>query len=1439
MGPSAEEEAQFGFNSQSYTPPPPPPQQAQIAPSGAYAGFAAPVSSPQPVQQPAPAVQLQPQNIAPVQMQQPAPAVPGPSLLSRIGNAAIGGASMAIPGLSAVTTYPRVNAVNLGPVTPALESVGNAVGDIGRAAFSSPLGPAIPGAVGPAVGMLQGAGGRQFAGDVGEFLGKSAVPTRLGDIILAAAPAVPEAGRLAGRAAEVASPFARGVAENPTLRRIALEETGSVRVPGGARLIPKGQEAILYHGTPAEGFAIPTQSGGRGGGIAVTPDEGIARGYAGPNGRVIPLKVKPGAKIVDATGTQALQDWHYLSQRDWARVKAIQKRDGFDMLLDNGYGPSGKEAPAWETFLDPGAGGFGGSPRLEQVLRELGYDGIATHEQIHGIGGDVSIRHPGFRDWKPAGDYPTGDVPTTFIYNSDVLVPATDNPASGFLAGGADVPERAGDRVFKPQPYMDENGNIVMPPKPRAPVPAPAVEAPQSPPRVRNQPVPPDFPKVDWMMSGRSRYYTGIAQDLTTGGLSSEAPEDVAAVRNALDALSKTPPSATTVYHGQIRDSQIANFKPGDIVDLPLISTTSNPRLASQYATPERWRLPNGAQGRNEAVIYELQGAPIRTLRANEGITSGRFEVESVSRGRVIPDSEGRAYGPQGPANTPPKQELVVRLRYKEPLPIETAPAPETPPVGAAAPTPEAPAGAAPQSDLERQLQQSLEGKRPAKVAPVTVGQMRAELDAVGRNSGGTPSQVASRYRDMLAREKGGIGTPNENIRNAARDAYSKTLEATGDPAQAYQEARKAARIETQSNERTNSLIQDLQDFVRGEGGGVRLAGPEKAPRTSVPPPDSLSSLGEVPKEGQGVLKKSLNELLGIAGLPQTLLSTGDMSNIYRQGGILGMRHPEAWKAMTEATVKSWGSEEAAAKASAAIHESAWYNFLKNEGLKEYEYGAGVAPGERVPGYTGINESWVGKKLSGQWNVFGKGIPNPVRAAERAYSTGLNVEGFKVAEDYLQGIWDIMHADPKGFNAAEFAKQAKGVIHNVNIARGYGTGRVADVMAGTHAFFSGRNLVSKPQLILAPLTQPGSLLQPSARRMAAENLATFITANLSWMGFMSAAGAAAGGLWSVEMDPRSTDWGKVKFGNTRIDLWNGFGPLVRLIAREATGETKNSKGEIQPTYRPAELLRFFQNKESPAANIIATKLLGQEPAPGSKPAGLNLQTLYNLGVPLLIQDAADALKNSGPVAAGIAGVTSFLGGGAQSYPPPSGERRDTKAQEMGLPDYASASKAQKKQINDELGIQSAPFYTANAKTVEDMDRFLKDAKSAGYGHAVAFNSLFRDVNPMDKKSMSAWNDSKTILDNYYNHLGQYTGKDAVLAGGWKEPQRGDKDHPNETADAYDARYKASFLEAAHKQAQKDNPELDAWLAWWSKGQQKVATEAAKNAYQNLLDKYGQ
>ena len=157
-----------------------------------------------------------------------------------------------------------------------------------------------------------------------------------------------------------------------------------------------------------------------------------------------------------------------------------------------------------------------------------------------------------------------------------------------------------------------------------------------------------------------------------------------------------------------------------------------------------------------------------------------------------------------------------------------------------------------------------------------------------------------------------------------------------------------------------------------------------------------------------------------------------------------------------------------------------------------------------------------------------------------------------------------------------------------------------------------------------------------ARKEAAINLLKIVTETAA---VMTIANALKPG--SAELNPTSTDFGKIKVGKTRFDITGGAASLVTLASRILTRSRKSTKtGETIPygtefgqTNPFDALVDFVTNKTNPPTRVLVDWLRGEDfkgqPFSPSK-------SLYKATTPIVVQEAID-LKDEASAQA-IAGV---------------------------------------------------------------------------------------------------------------------------------------------------------------------------------------------------------
>ena len=385
--------------------------------------------------------------------------------------------------------------------------------------------------------------------------------------------------------------------------------------------------------------------------------------------------------------------------------------------------------------------------------------------------------------------------------------------------------------------------------------------------------------------------------------------------------------------------------------------------------------------------------------------------------------------------------------------------------------------------------------------------------------------------------------------------------------------------------------------------------------------------------------EKVVTNILDMANVPRAVLSSWDISAPFRQG--LGVsNHKEFWGALAP-MVKSFGSAKYAAERQAILQQDPWAaRFSGNGGyIGEMGYGPALGNAEeafgsrlanRIPlvarserAYVQfLNEVRVGvyKHAVGTWERLGL---KPSAGDEQALATWLNVatgRGRLPSHELVDAANVFMFSPRMLSSVAE--RMGRALVEPV--------GALADVVTGAQAYGSGALL-------------PGSVL---ARREAAKDLVSVYGTIAAGLSLLKLSGAA-----DVELDPRSSDFGRVRIGKTRYDPWGGMQPLARFIAQEYSGQRKNSAGEIVEADRKETAGRFAETKASPLAGMLVDFARGKtimgEEMDITTPSGAGEQ-VFNRMAPLFAQDLIQAIRTEGALGA-LKTAPGVIGLGVQTY----------------------------------------------------------------------------------------------------------------------------------------------------------------------------------------------
>lgn len=215
------------------------------------------------------------------------------------------------------------------------------------------------------------------------------------------------------------------------------------------------------------------------------------------------------------------------------------------------------------------------------------------------------------------------------------------------------------------------------------------------------------------------------------------------------------------------------------------------------------------------------------------------------------------------------------------------------------------------------------------------------------------------------------------------------------------------------------------------------------------------------------------------------------------------------------------------------------------------------------------------------------------KASETAYTAFL----YKTRADIFDKYIDIAQkakvdlSDPKELTS--IGKLVNALTGRGDLGRLEGGG---GVQAVNNIFFSPRSVKAH---IDTMLSQPlGIGVTKFAQQQAAINLIKIVGGTAA---VLATANAIRPG--SVVWDPRSSDFGKIKVGDTRFDVTGGMASLVTLASRLLTQSTKSSSTGIVSKLNTGQfggetgldvVLNFAENKLSPAASVVKDLLKHQD-----------------------------------------------------------------------------------------------------------------------------------------------------------------------------------------------------------------------------------------------------
>jgi hypothetical protein len=376
-------------------------------------------------------------------------------------------------------------------------------------------------------------------------------------------------------------------------------------------------------------------------------------------------------------------------------------------------------------------------------------------------------------------------------------------------------------------------------------------------------------------------------------------------------------------------------------------------------------------------------------------------------------------------------------------------------------------------------------------------------------------------------------------------------------------------------------------------------------------------------------VKEAGKEFIGNAlNLPRALMSSMDLSAPLRQGIFL--IHKAAWWKAFFQMFRYAGDQKA-------------YDDLMESITSRDTYG------EMIKSKLALSN--LGSKLSqreedfmSEWAEKIPVVGRFVRGSERAYVGFLN----KLRADVFDQLYSKLPPE-----ATE--QDLKDIAGFINAASGRGNmteslNKAAPVLNAL--FFSPRLMVSRFKMTTA-LIDPRTYItmNKTARNEYIKSILT-----VGGLALLINTLAAAGGA-ETEEDPRSSDFGKLKFGNTRYDILGGEGQYITLMSRLLMNSYKTTDGQVKPygikfgqTNQLDAIGKFFTNKAAPIPSFIMDYFRGVD-AVGKK---FEMdKAIVSRFFPMYMADIQENIAEEGLPKGVAMSAPGLFGIGTQTYKPAS------------------------------------------------------------------------------------------------------------------------------------------------------------------------------------------
>jgi len=433
--------------------------------------------------------------------------------------------------------------------------------------------------------------------------------------------------------------------------------------------------------------------------------------------------------------------------------------------------------------------------------------------------------------------------------------------------------------------------------------------------------------------------------------------------------------------------------------------------------------------------------------------------------------------------------------------------------------------------------------------------------------------------------------------------------------------------------------------------------------------------------------QKAFDEVAKIANVPRSIMASMDLSALLNQGLIPTLSHPKmAAQAMSQ-MYESMKNPKEFDRWFQMVKDSPRYDLItKKMGIRitdplspfmearEEAFGGGYA--EKIP--------FIGTNL--------------IKGSERAYVQYLN----KLRWDMANNMISRWEDSGKTYKNSEKLYKFTGRFVN-DITGSAELPFTLEKYAGffNSIFFSPRLMISRMRL-LSPyylMAAPNEIKKEYLKEMGKAMTAVFAVIGAFALKGLSQDDDDPNKI-SVELDPRSSDFAKIRQGDTRWNPLGGFQSLLRTYAQVGKGQAKSANTGIIRDLDPdapfgesrgSVIGRYFRSKLSPVAGTLVDWAQGRNVV--GEPFSWKDAAIRSV-IPLSVQSVIEAWDQYGPGSLPKVLLPNMIGISTQTYKPREREIKKTIQ-------YSSKVNGKTVRRKVELTDEQYDYYEKEARTLID------------------------------------------------------------------------------------------------------------------------------------------